>query len=490
MRVCGRELPLSGAFLHQQRNFPIFAPANPAAIHPFSCFMSSAPTPDEFSPAVLEQLRRLQARYTPDGQDLAAYLEGLYHAKYINYWDYIELDTLLSIQRPLTNIPDERIFIMYHQISELYFKLCLCEYEQIGDLAAPTLGEVVLRLGRINRYFDNLIDSFDVMVDGLDKQQFLDFRMALMPASGFQSVQYRMIEIASTALENLTDEVRRQALGEASAHDYDQLLGCIYWKAGATVEASGAKALTLLEFERKYTADLVRHAAAYHERNVWAVVQRLPAADREHPRLLRAMRQLDVSANVNWPLMHFKSAVRYLQQHPADVAATGGTNWRSTYRPSFSGAFSTPNSGARRSLPTGARAGWSRCLATRPPLPELFVRGPQPRAGPAVPLGTRRQSALPAMTAEEQKIIDTSLEQLRTLHQNISTMWDSDTRATFYYGVLSGAVARNGAAVAQALTAMLTEVYTNTARSHVDLGKLANGFAGGPGAGPAAEPAA
>ena len=250
--------------------------------------MSSTPTPDEFSPAVFEQLRRLQARYAPDGQDLAAYLEGLYHAKYINYWDYIELDTLLSIQRPLTNIPDERIFIMYHQISELYFKLCLCEYEQIGDLREPSLGEVVLRLGRINRYFENLIDSFDVMVDGMDKQQFLDFRMALMPASGFQSVQYRMIELASTALENLTDQVKRQALGEASAHDYDQLLGCIYWKAGATVESSGAKALTLIEFERKYTADLLRHAEAYRARNVWAVVQRLPEADQQHPRLLRA----------------------------------------------------------------------------------------------------------------------------------------------------------------------------------------------------------
>jgi hypothetical protein len=54
---------------------------------------------DEFSPAVLAQLRRLQQRYAADGQDLAAYLEGLYHADYINYWDYIELDTLLSLQR-------------------------------------------------------------------------------------------------------------------------------------------------------------------------------------------------------------------------------------------------------------------------------------------------------------------------------------------------------------------------------------------------------
>src|SRR5207237_6348219 len=127
----------------------------------------------------------------------------------------IELDTLLSLQRPLTNIPDERIFIMYHQISELYFKLCLCEYEQIGSLEQPTLGEVVLRIGRINRYFDNLIDSFDVMVDGMDKQQFLQFRLSLMPASGFQSVQYRYIEIASTDLANLVPEEKRRLLGDS-----------------------------------------------------------------------------------------------------------------------------------------------------------------------------------------------------------------------------------------------------------------------------------
>ena len=288
---------------------------------------------EEFSPAVLAQLRRLQQKYAADGQDLAAYLEGLYYADYVNYWDYIELDTLLSLQRPLTLIPDERIFIIYHQITELYFKLCLCEYEQMGALAAPTLQEMVLRVGRINRYFENLIDSFDVMVDGMDKQQFLEFRMALMPASGFQSVQYRMIEIASTALDNLLDQEKRRLLGEAAAHD--ELLGCIYWKAGATVEATGAKALTLLQFEEKYSAQLAGHAATYADRNLWSLVQRLPPEDRQHPRLLRALRQLDVNVNVNWPLMHFKSAVRYLQRDPEDIAATGGTNWKKYLPPKF-----------------------------------------------------------------------------------------------------------------------------------------------------------
>lgn len=292
------------------------------------------PNQEEFSPAVLTQLRRLQEKYAADGQDLAGYLEGLYYADYVNYWDYIELDTLLTLQRPLTNIPDERIFIMYHQITELYFKLCLEEYEQIGNLAQPTLGELVLRLGRINRYFENLIDSFDVMVDGMDRQQFLQFRMALMPASGFQSVQYRFIEISSTDLSNLVDKEKHRLLGESDNHE--ELLGCIYWKAGATVEDTGAKALTLVEFERKYHQQLIDHATRFRQRNVWAVVQRLPEEDQRHPRLLRQLKQLDVNVNINWPLMHYKSAVRYLERQAGDaVPATGGTNWRKYLPPKF-----------------------------------------------------------------------------------------------------------------------------------------------------------
>ncbi|WP_139921865.1 tryptophan 2,3-dioxygenase family protein [Hymenobacter sp. DG01] len=289
----------------------------------------------EFSPAVLAQLRRLQERYSADDQDLAAYLEGLYHTRYLGYWDYIQLDTLLSLQRPLTKIPDEKIFIIYHQITELYFQLCLCEYEQLGDLTTPTVDEIVLRVGRINRYFENLIDSFDVMVDGMDKQQFLEFRMALMPASGFQSVQYRMIELASTSLSNLVPEERRRLLGEAAAHD--ELMGCIYWKSGATVVETGAKALTLVEFEKKYADKLLQHARHFEQRNVWAVVQRLPPGPtgQEHPRLLRQLKQLDVCVNVNWPLMHYKSAVRYLERRPDAIAATGGTNWKQYLPPKF-----------------------------------------------------------------------------------------------------------------------------------------------------------
>jgi tryptophan 2,3-dioxygenase len=229
--------------------WPIFAPHStplPMANPP----VSAAALEAEFSPAVLAQLRRLQARYTPDGQDLAAYLEGLYHADYVNYWDYIALDTLLSLQRPLTKFPDEKIFIIYHQITELYFKLCLLEYEQLGELSAPTLGEVVLRLGRVNRYFENLIDSFDVMVDGMEKEQFLQFRMSLMPASGFQSVQYRFIEIASTALENLVPAEKRRLLGDAPTHE--EFMG---WPVTGSMATTGKLLLLAVPVTTRDTDD-------------------------------------------------------------------------------------------------------------------------------------------------------------------------------------------------------------------------------------------
>ena len=72
-----------------------------------------------------EQLKKLQEKYAVMGQDLSSYLDGLLYSDYLTYWDYIHLDTLLSLQNPKTGFPDEKVFIMYHQITELYFRLIL-----------------------------------------------------------------------------------------------------------------------------------------------------------------------------------------------------------------------------------------------------------------------------------------------------------------------------------------------------------------------------
>ena len=81
---------------------------------------------------LIEQINKLSKKYSTTGQDLYSYLEGLLYSDYLGYWDYINLDTLLSLQKPKTDFPDENIFIIYHQITELYFKLCLNEIEQIN----------------------------------------------------------------------------------------------------------------------------------------------------------------------------------------------------------------------------------------------------------------------------------------------------------------------------------------------------------------------
>ncbi|MBS1504396.1 MAG: tryptophan 2,3-dioxygenase, partial [Bacteroidetes bacterium] len=137
------------------------------------------------SPEIEQRLALLQEKYEAMGQDMVSYLDGLLHADFITYWDYIHLDTLLSLQNPRTPFPDEEIFIMYHQITELYFKLVVHECKQITEKQAITAVFFTTRVRRINRYFEALIKSFDIMVDGMEKEQFLKFRMALLPSSGF-----------------------------------------------------------------------------------------------------------------------------------------------------------------------------------------------------------------------------------------------------------------------------------------------------------------
>ena len=116
----------------------------------------------EWSPELMEKLADLRNKIEATGQDFETYVNGWQRASFQNYWDYVQLDTLLSLQRPVTDIADEPIFIIYHQITELYFKLARIEIDAIaaGDLSVADFTE---RLHRINRYFGALRGSFGVM---------------------------------------------------------------------------------------------------------------------------------------------------------------------------------------------------------------------------------------------------------------------------------------------------------------------------------------
>jgi tryptophan 2,3-dioxygenase len=285
-----------------------------------------------FSPEIEERLARLQEKYEAMGQDMTSYLDGLLYADFLTYWDYIHLDTLLSLQSPKTPFPDEQIFIIYHQITELYFKLCLHECEQITATEPLSAAFFTARLQRINRYFEALTQSFEIMVDGMDKEQFLKFRMSLLPASGFQSGQYRMIEIYATDFVNLVVSDKRDELRDKTIEEQFEYL---YWKFGATELSTGKKTLTLKQFEKKYARTFIELGKASIQHNFYALYKQFKAVKEATPEMENELKQLDINVNVNWPLSHYKSAVRYLNREPEEIKATGGTNWQKYLPPRF-----------------------------------------------------------------------------------------------------------------------------------------------------------
>lgn len=286
----------------------------------------------ELTPQIIEKLDQLQEKYAAMGQDMSAYLDGLLYADFLTYWDYIHLDTLLSLQSPKTPFPDEEIFIMYHQITELYFKLSLHEFKQIAEHTALTAQFFADRVKRINAYFNALVTSFEVMVNGMEKEQFLKFRMSLLPASGFQSGQYRMIEICATDFGRLIDKSKREELADATVEEQFEH---IYWKFGATELASGKQTLTLKQFINKYAEQFLQLVKDRKESNFAALYHKLAAEGQDVSVLADELRKLDLYVNVEWPLSHYKSAVRYLERDPVDIAATGGTNWQKYLPPRF-----------------------------------------------------------------------------------------------------------------------------------------------------------
>ena len=283
--------------------------------------------------AISGRITALQEKYAASGQELLDFLDGLLEADYLTYWDYIRLDSLLSLQQPRTSHHDEPIFIMYHQITELYFKLVLHELEPMVAAELTDQEALTEAIRRANRYFGALEHSFGVMVDGMDREQFLRFRMALIPASGFQSGQYRMIELASAKLNDLVHLEKREIL--ASETSTDTLLENIYWLRGATLEKDGQKTLTLQQFELKYGEEFSKRARKAQGRSISERAAVLHASGSLHEDLVKELRAFDQYVNVLWPLQHYRSAVRYLAKQPADARATGGTNWQKYLPPRF-----------------------------------------------------------------------------------------------------------------------------------------------------------
>ncbi len=281
----------------------------------------------------VDLLRRLEEKFVAINQNTDTHLEGLVWAKPITYWDYIQTESLLGLQTQRTTLPDEMVFIMYHQINELLFKMILWEMEQVTSSDEVTVQFFTEKLSRISRYFDMLSSSFKIMQDGMDTEQYLKFRNTLTPASGFQSAQYRLIEFGSTDLINLIDFRFRAGIDRNTPfeHAYDHL----YWQAAGKDHKTGKKNTLITLFEEKYKSMFIRKMEEYNTTNLYAKFKTLPENDRANPELVQAMRHYDHTVNITWVMAHYYAAEKYLQPKGVVVEATGGSDWRKYMLPKY-----------------------------------------------------------------------------------------------------------------------------------------------------------
>ena len=150
-------------------------------------------------------------------------------SEHLSYTQYLNLDKLLSAQHPLSYHHDEMLFIVIHQVSELWMKLCLHELNSTIDcVRRDDLGPTFKMLARVSTIQTQLQQSWDVLAT-ITPSDYSAFRNTLGRSSGFQSPQYRMLEflignknadtIKVFRADPMTHETLERALRAPSLYD-------------------------------------------------------------------------------------------------------------------------------------------------------------------------------------------------------------------------------------------------------------------------------
>src|SRR5690554_6039066 len=285
-----------------------------------------------------ETIKSINEKYHNLGENPDTYFAGLLQTKPITYWDYIQVDTLLTLQKTRTDFKDEKIFVMYHQVTELTLKMMVHEIQQLSE--GDNLPEEVwiTKLDRLKRYTRMLITSFDIMKDGMSYDDYNIFRSALTPASGFQSAQFRILELYMTPVKNLINFEGRKRLPENPS--LDDYVENIYWKDAGMNRQTGKASLTLRLFMEKYEADFKRLAREVEGRTLEERVEQM-----ENPSngLLEKLKQFDHFYNVAWPIVHLETAQHFLDSKGETKAATGGSEWKKYLHPKYQQRKFFPN---------------------------------------------------------------------------------------------------------------------------------------------------
>ena len=270
-------------------------------------------------------LDKVIARY---GDRAGDYLESVAIRREIIYDDYIETDALLSLQHTLTDYHDELTFLIYHQQTELWFRLTLHEMEKgIQSLleSPANISRALEAAIRTNRIMGFLTDSFSVLIDGLSSEEFLGFRKAFGSSSGFQSAQFRAIEIVAG--------LERKAKGEDKT---------FYWERAARDISTGEPTLTLVKFKEKHLTwlnEMYEKREPYSFRMAYEKVLRATSTESDLQKLYHLgisgdlgvalqtlgdeLIKLDRSI-IDWKRSHLRAAAKHMSKV---TRGTGETNW-------------------------------------------------------------------------------------------------------------------------------------------------------------------
>ena len=164
-----------------------------------------------------------------------------------HYWHYHRLDDLLACKQPLTASKDEDLFIAVHQICEIAFHQMILDIERVLDALAEALDkDSIIGPTEAHYFFERILRLYEVVLSTMPilstMRAFAEFRTAIGPTSGFQSFQFRRLEIMSGVRHS-------------------------YWQGG-TKDASGNPHVAETEFERRYGAEIAEWFERYHNHNL------------------------------------------------------------------------------------------------------------------------------------------------------------------------------------------------------------------------------
>jgi tryptophan 2,3-dioxygenase len=185
------------------------------------------------------------------------------------------------------------------------------------------------------RYTDLLISSFSIMNKGMSYEDYNQFRLSLSPASGFQSAQFRFIELMCTDIDLLIHPHFRKNLKEDST--LKEKFSFVYWQEAGYNREANTKTKTLSDFEKKYLDSFISLAEKMKVNNLRQkyqnhLVQTDPNVKEE---LLKSLRAFDVKYNIEWPMVHLETARTYLKAKGETKTATGGSSWEKYLHPEF-----------------------------------------------------------------------------------------------------------------------------------------------------------